>query len=66
MVSVFLNTFCKDGFLIYVSLPVADPSLALPTMWLGTSLGAVLTVSLSIPDQESRKSDAVQASLTGR
>ncbi|XP_065088343.1 syntaxin-binding protein 5 isoform X5 [Ochlerotatus camptorhynchus] len=43
----------------------SDPSLALPTMWLGTSLGAVLTVSLSVPDQESRKSEAVQASLTG-
>lgn len=43
----------------------SDPSLALPTMWLGTSLGAVLTVSLSIPDQECRKSEAVQASLTG-
>ncbi|XP_055525222.1 syntaxin-binding protein 5 isoform X2 [Wyeomyia smithii] len=43
----------------------SDPSLALPTMWLGTSLGAVLTVSLSIPEQESRKSEAAQTSLTG-
>ncbi|XP_055525229.1 syntaxin-binding protein 5 isoform X8 [Wyeomyia smithii] len=42
----------------------SDPSLALPTMWLGTSLGAVLTVSLSIPEQESRKSEAAQTSLT--
>ncbi|EAT41412.1 AAEL006948-PA, partial [Aedes aegypti] len=40
-----------------------NPSLALPTMWLGTSLGAVLTVSLNIPDQEARKSEAVQAAL---
>lgn len=43
----------------------SDPSLALPTMWLGTSLGAVLTVSLNIPDQEARKSEAVQAALAG-
>lgn len=43
----------------------SDPSLALPTMWLGTSLGAVLTVSLSIPDQDARKSEAVQAALAG-
>ncbi|XP_053682349.1 syntaxin-binding protein 5 isoform X2 [Sabethes cyaneus] len=43
----------------------SDPSLALPTMWLGTSLGAVMTVSLCIPTQESRKSEAVQTSLTG-
>ncbi|XP_058468131.1 syntaxin-binding protein 5 isoform X2 [Malaya genurostris] len=43
----------------------SDPSLTLPTMWLGTSLGAVLTVSLCIPEQELRKSEPVQSSLTG-
>ncbi|XP_058838806.1 syntaxin-binding protein 5 [Topomyia yanbarensis] len=43
----------------------SDPSIALPTMWLGTSLGTVLTVSLSIPELDVRKSETVQSSLTG-
>ncbi|XP_055615497.1 syntaxin-binding protein 5 isoform X4 [Toxorhynchites rutilus septentrionalis] len=43
----------------------SDPSLALPTMWLGTSLGAVLTISLVIPEQDVRKSAHVEAALTG-
>ncbi|XP_055586546.1 syntaxin-binding protein 5 isoform X3 [Uranotaenia lowii] len=43
----------------------SDPSSTLPTLWIGTNLGTVLTVSLSIPDQEARKTEAVHASLTG-
>lgn len=43
----------------------SDPSIALPTLWLGTSLGAILTVSLSLPENDSRKTDSVQVSFTG-
>uniref|UniRef100_A0A1Q3FYP5 Putative tomosyn n=1 Tax=Culex tarsalis TaxID=7177 RepID=A0A1Q3FYP5_CULTA len=43
----------------------SDPSIALPTLWLGTSLGAILTVSLNLPENDTRKTESVQVSFTG-
>uniref|UniRef100_A0A2M4A134 Putative tomosyn n=1 Tax=Anopheles triannulatus TaxID=58253 RepID=A0A2M4A134_9DIPT len=43
----------------------SDPSMALPTAWLGTSLGSILTISLSVPEYDLRKANVVQAVPTG-
>ncbi|KFB40173.1 AGAP000009-PC-like protein [Anopheles sinensis] len=43
----------------------SDPSMALPTAWLGTSLGSILTISLSIPENDLRKANVVQSAPTG-
>ncbi|XP_040172146.1 syntaxin-binding protein 5 isoform X3 [Anopheles arabiensis] len=43
----------------------SDPSMALPTAWLGTSLGSILTISLSIPENDLRKANVVQTAPTG-
>uniref|UniRef100_A0A182T9D2 Lethal giant larvae (Lgl)-like C-terminal domain-containing protein n=1 Tax=Anopheles maculatus TaxID=74869 RepID=A0A182T9D2_9DIPT len=39
--------------------------MALPTAWLGTSLGSILTISLSIPENDLRKANVVQSAPTG-
>lgn len=43
----------------------SDPSIALPSLWLGTSMGAILTVSLNLPENDIRKTESVQVSFTG-
>ncbi|XP_052864170.1 syntaxin-binding protein 5 isoform X3 [Anopheles cruzii] len=43
----------------------SDPSMVLPTAWLGTSLGSILTISLSVPENDLRKANVVQAAPTG-
>uniref|UniRef100_A0A182TVS3 V-SNARE coiled-coil homology domain-containing protein n=1 Tax=Anopheles melas TaxID=34690 RepID=A0A182TVS3_9DIPT len=47
------------------STTITDPSMALPTAWLGTSLGSILTISLSIPENDLRKANVVQTAPTG-
>lgn len=42
-----------------------DPSTLLPTLWVGTSLGSVLTVSISLPDSDIRKTQPVVVSILG-
>lgn len=36
-----------------------------PTLWVGTSLGSVLTVSITLPDPEARKNQPVVVSILG-
>lgn len=36
-----------------------------PTLWVGTSLGSVLTVSITLPDGDARKTQAVLVSILG-
>uniref|UniRef100_W4VR65 Putative integral to membrane n=1 Tax=Corethrella appendiculata TaxID=1370023 RepID=W4VR65_9DIPT len=43
----------------------SDPSAIIPTLWLGTSLGSVLTVSIVLPESDSRKTQAVLVSILG-
>lgn len=42
-----------------------DPSAILPTLWLGTSLGTILTVSIVLPDSDARKIQPVIVSILG-
>jgi len=44
----------------------SDPSTLIPTLWLGTSLGSVLTVSITLPDADSRNTSPVLVSILGR
>lgn len=42
-----------------------EPSLLTPTLWVGTSLGSVLTILITPPDPDSRSSQPVVVSLVG-
>ena len=44
---------------------VSDPSTLIPTLWLGTSLGSVLTVSITLPDADIRNTSPVLVSILG-
>nr|CAI5823860.1 unnamed protein product [Callosobruchus analis] len=43
----------------------SEPSLLTPTLWVGTSLGSVLTILVIPPDPDSRSSQPVVVSLVG-
>ncbi|XP_037026074.1 syntaxin-binding protein 5 isoform X6 [Bradysia coprophila] len=43
----------------------SDPTTLLPTLWVGTSLGSVLTVSITLPDADLRKAQPVVVSILG-
>ncbi|KAG5682794.1 hypothetical protein PVAND_012122 [Polypedilum vanderplanki] len=43
----------------------SDPSALIPTLWLGTSLGSVLTVSITLPEPETRNTSPVLVSILG-
>jgi syntaxin-binding protein 5 len=53
-------------FLVFLSHDFADPSTLIPTLWLGTSLGSVLTVSITLPDADSRNTSPVLVSIMGK
>ncbi|CAG9815268.1 unnamed protein product [Phaedon cochleariae] len=42
-----------------------DPTVLTPTLWVGTSLGSVITILISPPDADSRSSQPVVVSLVG-
>ncbi|KAK9721997.1 LLGL2 [Popillia japonica] len=43
----------------------SDPNSIMPTLWVGTSLGSVLTILITPPDPDSRSSQPVVVSLVG-
>uniref|UniRef100_A0A336MCQ5 CSON009628 protein n=1 Tax=Culicoides sonorensis TaxID=179676 RepID=A0A336MCQ5_CULSO len=43
----------------------SDPSALLPTLWIGTSLGSVLTVSINLPESDNRKIQPMVVSFLG-
>ncbi|XP_052741109.1 syntaxin-binding protein 5 isoform X2 [Bicyclus anynana] len=43
----------------------SDPTTLLPTLWIGTTLGSVLTVMISLPDTELRHTQPVVVSTSG-
>lgn len=43
----------------------SDPAILVPTLWVGTSLGSVVTVLIGLPDAEQRSSQPVVVSLVG-
>ncbi|XP_068909865.1 syntaxin-binding protein 5 isoform X4 [Tenebrio molitor] len=43
----------------------SDPTMLTPTLWVGTSLGSVLTILITPPDPDSRSSQPVVVSLVG-
>lgn len=43
-----------------------DPSTLMPTLWIGTSLGSVLTVSITLPETEARKAQPVLVTIMGK
>lgn len=42
-----------------------EPAALLPTLWVGTSLGSVVTIMIGLPDAEQRSSQPVVVSLVG-
>lgn len=42
-----------------------EPTLLVPTLWVGTSLGSVVTIMIIVPDAEQRSSQPVVVSLVG-
>lgn len=42
-----------------------EPTVLTPTLWVGTSLGSVLTILITPPDPDSRSSQPVVVSLVG-
>lgn len=51
--------FCNNNFILI------DPSTLQPTLWIGTSLGSVLTISITLPDTDNRKTNPVVVSILG-
>ncbi|KAF5272987.1 hypothetical protein FQA39_LY07636 [Lamprigera yunnana] len=43
----------------------SEPTVLTPTLWVGTSLGSVLTILITPPDSDSRSSQPVVVSLVG-
>ncbi|XP_074033344.1 syntaxin-binding protein tomosyn isoform X3 [Leptinotarsa decemlineata] len=43
----------------------SEPTVLTPTLWVGTSLGSVITILISPPDPDSRSSQPVVVSLVG-
>ncbi|XP_057661872.1 syntaxin-binding protein 5 isoform X5 [Diorhabda carinulata] len=43
----------------------SEPSTLMPTLWVGTSLGSVITIYITPPDVDSRSSQPVVVSLVG-
>ncbi|XP_059614289.1 syntaxin-binding protein 5 isoform X5 [Phlebotomus argentipes] len=43
----------------------SDPTTLQPTLWIGTSLGSVLTISITLPDADNRKTNPVVVSILG-
>ncbi|KAI8421375.1 hypothetical protein MSG28_009455 [Choristoneura fumiferana] len=43
----------------------SDPTTLLPTLWIGTSLGSVLTMMISLPEPDQRHTQPVVVSMTG-
>jgi hypothetical protein len=52
-------------FFFVLQFSIIDPSTLIPTLWLGTSLGSVLTVSITLPEAESRNTSPVLVSILG-
>ncbi|XP_044259756.1 syntaxin-binding protein 5 isoform X4 [Tribolium madens] len=52
---IFADSFAKK----------TEPTLLIPTLWVGTSLGSVLTILITPPDPDSRSSQPVVVSLVG-
>ncbi|XP_063909291.1 syntaxin-binding protein 5 isoform X3 [Zophobas morio] len=52
---VFADSFAKKS----------EPTVVMPTLWVGTSLGSVLTILIAPPDSDSRSSQPVVVSLVG-
>lgn len=46
-------------------LKLLEPTVLTPTLWVGTSLGSVLTILITPPDPDSRSSQPVVVSLIG-
>ncbi|XP_072932411.1 syntaxin-binding protein 5 isoform X3 [Epargyreus clarus] len=44
----------------------SDPTTLLPTLWIGTTLGSVLTMMISLPDAELRHTQPVVVSTSGQ
>lgn len=63
--SVVLYVFVGWKFLTHCGYIKIDPSALIPTLWLGTSLGSVLTVSITLPEAESRNTSPVLVSILG-
>lgn len=42
-----------------------EPTILVPTLWVGTSLGSVVTIMIGLPDAETRSSQPVVVSLVG-
>lgn len=55
----------KFVFIIFFCVFV-DPMSLLPTLWVGTSLGSVLTVSIILPEADGRKTQPVLVSILGK
>nr|XP_015840149.1 PREDICTED: syntaxin-binding protein 5 isoform X8 [Tribolium castaneum] len=52
---IFADSFAKK----------TEPTSLIPTLWVGTSLGSVLTILITPPDPDSRSSQPVVVSLVG-
>jgi len=61
----FLSLSVQLIFILHLHFIILDPS-AFPTLWVGTSLGSVLTVMISVPPPgESRLTQPVIVSPIG-
>lgn len=46
-------------------LMLADPTALMPTLWIGTTLGSVLTMTISLPETEHRHTQPVVVATSG-
>lgn len=50
---------------VSIATPQPDPSAQVPTLWVGTSLGSVLTVAIQLPEADDRKTQPVLVTIMG-
>lgn len=44
----------------------SDPTTLLPTLWIGTTLGSVLTMMINLPETDLRHTQPVVVSTSGK
>lgn len=62
MISIILILWKQ---LIHEYVKFLDPTTLLPTLWIGTTLGSVLTMMISLPEAELRHTQPVVVSTSG-
>lgn len=60
-----VSQFVKFKKCLLICYRITDIISAVPTLWIGTSFGSILTLVVSMPEREVRKSQPVLITING-